>query len=106
VTVDYINAAGFTIFVVGLMACVVSVAYRMIQFARAGIPQPRLIWRDVAVFGLLTLDFLVVLAHRVAGLPFADEQWFALLTVGLAVGAVAIWLHFEVAVIGHRRDRR
>jgi hypothetical protein len=106
VTVDYINAAGFTLFVVGLTACVVSVGFRMIQFARAGIPQPRLIWRDVAVFGLLTLDFLIVLAHRVAGLPFAREVWFSLLTVGLALAAVAIWLHYELAIIGHHRDRR
>lgn len=104
-SVDQINAIGLATFALGLTTCAVSVGVRMLRFYRCGITQPRLIWRDVMVFGLMGVDFLIVLIHRVAGLPYADELWFSLLTVTIAVSSVAIWLYFELLVIGHRRDR-
>ena len=105
-TPEEVNAIGLALFTAGLVACVASTAWRIRQFWRYGIPQPRLIWRDVLTFGLLGLDFLVILIHRVGGAPFAGTVWFSGITVAIACAAIAVWLYFELVVIGHRRDRR
>ena len=103
-TAEFINAVALGLFVILLFVGTASVAYRMWRFHQAGIPKPKLIWRDQAVFGLLAFTFLSLLVHRVAGLPFVDETWWALITAGAAVVAIGIFDYFELVIIGHRRD--
>lgn len=104
--VDTIYGAALALFAFGLLFGAASTGIRMLSLHSRAMRQPRLIWRDVSVFGLLALDFLIIAGHRVAGAPFADEYWFAILTSALAVAAVAIYGYYEWRVIGHVRERR
>lgn len=103
-TPETVNGIALTLFVAGLMMAVVSTTFRLVRLRRAGIPRPVLIWRDLAVFGLLAGTFALLLAHRAAGLPFVGELWWALLTAGAAVLAIGVYVYYELVVIGHRRD--
>lgn len=106
IDVDTIYGVALALFAFGLIFGTASTGLRMLSLRRRGLTQPRLIWRDILVVGLLALDFLIIAAHRVAGLPFADHEWFAVLTSSLAVGAVAVYGYYEWRVIGHVRERR
>ena len=104
--VDAIYGTALALFAFGLVFGAASTGLRMVRLRRHGLNQPRLIWRDVLVVGLLAADFLIIAVHRVAGLPFSDHEWFAVLTSSLAVGAVAVYGYYEWRVIGQIRERR
>lgn len=103
-TVEVVGAVALMLFVAGVLLGFGSTAFRLVRLHRAGIPLPRLIWRDVMVFGGLALTFVAIGIHRVMGFPFADELWWALGTSSVAVIAVWIYVYYELAVVGHRRD--
>lgn len=103
-TPETVNGIALVLFVACLLIAVVSTGYRLVRLHRAGIPRPVLIWRDLAVFGLLAGTFALLLAHRAAGLPFVRELWWAAITAGLAVLAILIYVYYELIIIGHRRD--
>lgn len=105
-TPETVNGIALVLFVAGLLTAVFSTLARLVRLHRAGIPRPLLIWRDLEVFGLLAGTFALLLAHRVAGMPFVREVWWAVLTAGAAVLAIFIYCWYELVVIGHRRDAR
>ena len=104
--VDAIYGVALSLFAFLLLFGAMSTGIRMLTLHRRGIRQPRLIWRDISVVGLLAADFLVIAAHRVGGMPFAEEPWFAILTSALAIGAVAVYGYYEWRVIGRVYERR
>ena len=103
-TPEALSAVALVLFVLGVLLAFGSTAYRLVRLHRSGIALPRLIWRDAAVFGGLTLTFSAIGLHRAAGMPFADEAWWVISTSSVAVGAVWIYVYYEFLVIGHRRD--
>ena len=103
-TPEAISLLALVLFVLGLLLVAGSIIYRLIHFVRAGIPRPRLIWRDGLVFGGLAVTFVAVGVHTTAGRPFDDEIWWRAGTGLLAVASVWTMAYFEFFVIGHRRD--
>lgn len=103
-SVEVVNRAALLLFSAGLLLGAGSVAFRMWRLHRAGIELPRLIWRDVVLAGGLGGAFVAIGLHRLAGLPFANEVWWAVLIAGAAVVAVWTFVYYEFWVIGHRRD--
>jgi hypothetical protein len=102
--VDTISTIALVIFAAGLAFGTGSTVFRMVALRRRRMHQPRLIWRDVAVFGLLSVDFLLIALHRALGWEFAGQVWWALLTSGIAVAAVGVYAYYELRVIGHVRE--
>ena len=103
-TVEGVGVGALVLFVAGVLLGFGSTAFRLIRLHRAGITLPRLIWRDVLVFGGFAITFVAIGIHRVMGLPFADELWWAVGTSSVAVIAVWIYDFYEFVIVGHRRD--
>lgn len=104
-TVELVNAIALLLFVLGVVLGFGSTAFRLVRLHRAGIPLPRLIWRDAAVFGGLSATFVAIAVHRLIGLPYIGEVWWAIGTASVAVVAVWVYVWYEFVVVGHRRDR-
>lgn len=102
---DTITAIALVLFAALLLFGAVSTIVRMLRFQRLHIRQPRLIWRDAGVFGLLALDFLLIAMHRALDWTYASQLWWSLLTSGLAIVAVGIYAYFEMFVVGHVREQ-
>lgn len=105
-TPELVTLLSLVAFVAGLLVVVGSITLRLVRLHRAGIHLPRLIWRDVLVFGGLALTFVAIGFHTALGRPWDNEVWWRLAT-GLLAGA-SVWLmaYYELFVIGHRRDGR
>lgn len=106
IDVDAIYTVALGLFAVGLLFGALSTGLRMLSLRRRKLRQPRLIWRDVTVVGLLAIDFLIVAIHRAADIPFADEAWFAIFTSSLPIAAVVVYGYYEHFVIGRVFERR
>lgn len=109
-TVEAVNAAALALFVLGLVLGVGSTGFRVIQLWMRGHNRPQLIYRDLAVFGLLCFTFLLIGIARVLGWqimtwPDGARLAWTVLTAAPAVAAVWVYVYFEFRVIGHRRDR-
>lgn len=105
-TAELVTLLSLVAFVALLILVVGSITVRLLRLHRAGIPLPRLIWRDVLVFGGLALTFVAIGVHTAAGRPFDDEVWWRAVTGLAAVGSVGLMAWYELFVIGHRRDGR
>lgn len=103
-TPELVNRVALALFTVGVLLGFGSTAFRLVRLHLAGIPLPRLIWRDVVVFGGLALTFVAIGVHRVLDMPFAGELWWSLASASVAVIAVWVYVWYEFAVVGHRRD--
>lgn len=103
-TPETINAVALGLFSLGLLLGAGSTLVRLVRLSQRGIPRPRLIWRDVSFVGGLGFTFVAILIHRVTGMPFVEEVWWALFTATVAVASVWVYAYFEFFVIGHRRD--
>lgn len=104
--VETISSVALVIFAVGLAFGTGSTALRMVRLRIRHMHQPRLIWRDVTVFGLLSVDFLLIALHRALDWQIADQVWWALLTSAIAIAAVGVYGFYELRVIGRVRERR
>ncbi len=103
--VNTITAVALLLFALGLAFGAGSTIVRMLRFHRHHIRQPRLIWRDVSVFGLLALAFLLIAINRAIGWQFTLEPWWVLLTSALAIGAIGVYDYYELFVVGHVREK-
>jgi hypothetical protein len=110
-TPEQVNAIALVLFVAGVVLGFGSTFVRLVRLHRAGIDLPRLIWRDIGVFGLLSVTFLLVAVARVQGWqvtawPDAARIGWTVATASPAVLAAWIYVFYELRVIGHRRDGR
>lgn len=104
-SIDLVNAIALLLFVGAVLVGFISTVVRIVNLWRGGVELPILIWRDAQVIGGLALSFLVISVHRVIGAPFAENVWYSIVTAAPAVYGVLAYCYYEIAVVGHRRDR-
>lgn len=99
-----VQTLAFTLFVVLLGVCVMTTGYRVVDLRRRGVGVPLLLTRDVIVFAFLTLPFVLIFGARMLGLgpSLTGNVGWTLLTSGLAIAALVVFLAYEWLVIGRR----
>lgn len=97
----------FFLFVGLLILAFARMLLRAYRQKRSGNRLSLILVRDLTVFGLLGIDFALVLAVRASGLApiIVGELWWILLTSGIAIIAAAVLAGFELFVIGYRDER-
>ncbi len=103
--VEIVTATALLLFALGLAFGAGSTIARMLRFRSRRIPQPRLIWRDVGVFGLLALAFLLIAINRALGWQFTFHLWWVVFTSVIAVAAIGIYDYYEIFVVGRVREK-
>jgi hypothetical protein len=108
VTVELVNTIIFVLFLALLVAGAVTTLIRKVALDLKRFPAPRLLPRDVALLTLLSVSFLLISMSRVFGWsPYVVGQvWWSLVTGIPAILAVAVYLYFELFVIGQPEDWR
>lgn len=102
---EAISAIGLVTLVVLLTAGLGSTLVRAWRWWRAGYSLPDLLPRDVLVIGGFALTVVLVVAVTALGLGpvVRDEPLWRLLVVGVPNAAAAVYLWYEVHVVGRRR---
>lgn len=112
--VELINRISFVAFWLLLFVGALSTIARVAYYRVHGFRRPRLLVRDALVIGGFAVSFGLILLVRVlrdAGhdvTPLSTALWWALVTSIPAIGAVAVYVWFELFVIerggDHERD--
>ena len=90
------NAFSLVTFIVLMSVGFVRMFYRLGAFIFTGTPVPRLLKRDLALFGSLALVFgLNVIFNRVLGINIGREPLWAILSSVGVLGALAYWVWVE-----------
>lgn len=78
--------------------------YRLLEYRRASVPVPLILWRDVFSRTGLTVPFALILVVRALGLqPFvAGQTWWIVLTSVPAIFSVGVYAYFEYFIIDKR----
>jgi protein-S-isoprenylcysteine O-methyltransferase Ste14 len=81
---------------------VISTALRVAQFRRSARPAPRLLGRDFVLLAGHALSFGVVVATRAADADYlwSTPLWWAV-AGGVPIAALAVYVYYEIRVIGH-----
>lgn len=96
--VNLVNAAYLLLFITLISASAIRMAYRVLEYRRAGQKVPSVLKRDVFFFTGLSVPFIGILLFRVLGITaFTSTHPLWVIPSGLfAVAAAAYWFYFEI----------
>lgn len=95
-----ISLGGLVVFTLLLVIGMITTTIRRIGLAMKGAPSPKLLPRDLILFGGLSFPFVLILASRATDTNLRGELWWIALTTIPQLIAAAVYVYYEIFVIG------